>query len=82
MEIFRSSPFGKLKHKRFQILEALQFVGFMPEVTDWLHGLNKETRTFLSKYYLMIYRAYYSERTNILTLELNGKETFQSYLYF
>jgi hypothetical protein len=26
----------------------------MPEATEWLHGLNHETRAFLSKYYLMI----------------------------
>ena len=73
MEAFKRSPFGKLKYKRFQMLEVLQYAGFMPDVTDWLHGLNHETRTFLSKYYLMIYRAYQSERerTNILKLDLN-----------
>jgi hypothetical protein len=54
MEEFRSSPFGKLKHKKYQILEALQYSGFMPLATEWLHGFNHETRAFLSKYYLII----------------------------
>jgi hypothetical protein len=54
MEDLNTSPFGKLKHKKYQILEALQYSGFMPQSTDWLHGVNHETRAFLSKNYLMI----------------------------
>ena len=54
MEDLKISPFGKLKHKKYQILEALEYSAFMPQATDWLHGLNQETRAFLSKNYLMI----------------------------
>ena len=70
MEVIRCSPFGKLKHRKHQILEALQFSGFMPQVTEWLHGLNHETRAFLSKHYLMILRGYDLEELQILTLDL------------
>lgn len=77
-----SSPFGKLKHKKYQILEALQFSGSLPQVTQWLYGLNQETRNFLSKYYIMIQRSYEVEGLNILTLNINKEEMFQSFLNF
>ena len=49
MEVIRRSPFGKLKYKKYLILEALQFSGRMPKAIQWLYELNKETRAFLSR---------------------------------
>jgi hypothetical protein len=72
MEVIRRSPFGKFRYKKYVILEALQFSGRMPKAIQWLYELNKETRAFLSKEYLMIERGYEVEGiVEILTLEIS-----------
>jgi hypothetical protein len=83
MEALKSSPFGKLKRKKYQILEVLQFSGFMPQAIKWLHGMNQETRAFLANNYLMIKRGYEVEGFNILIMNFDrGENVFQSYLSF
>jgi hypothetical protein len=77
MEILKSSPFGKLKRKKYQILDVLQFSGFMPQAIEWLHGMNQETRAYLTKNYHLIKRGYEVEGLNILIMDLDDLNWFQ-----
>ena len=82
MEVFKCSPFGKLKHRKYLISEVLQYSGFIPQATQWLHVMNQESRAFLSKNYNLIQRDYDLEGLQILTLNLTYESSFQSYLCF
>lgn len=65
------SPFGKLKHRKYLILEMLQHAYSIDDALNFLWSSNRETREYIKKQYLTVKRGYILEGLIIQSLNFS-----------
>ncbi len=71
VEDLYKSAFGKLRYKKFQIIEVLQSLGYYTSAQNFLLKVNKESRQFLIKNFNTIERDFTNKGLIVHKLTLN-----------